>query len=116
MDYAKLEKPEAGIGPEVVETLASFMDRVGATTVIKHSWTFPEIKGGKKLKVSGDMKFHAEKDVWCAVLESTKSMGQCNACWVVKHNKKEERVIPVGVALLVQKQMVVTPNALLVLQ
>ena len=68
------------------------------------------------MKASGDMQFHAEKDVWRTVLESTKSMGQCNACWVVNHNKKEERVIPVRVALLAQQQVVVTPDTPLVLQ
>ena len=62
------------------------------------------------------MKFQAGMDVWRAVLESTKSMGQCNACWVVKTNKREERVFPFGVALLVKKQVVITPDAPLVLQ
>ena len=116
VDYAKLEKPEAGIGPEVVETLAAYMIRVGATSVIKHSWTLPEIQGGKKLKASGESKFQAFQDEWRAVLEGMKSMGQCNACWLVRHNKKENRVFPFGVALLAKKQLVVTPDAPLVLQ
>ena len=116
VDSAKLEAPEAEIGPAIAEALASFMDRVGATSIIKHSWTLPEIKGTKKLKASGVIKFHADTDAWRAVLESTKSMGQCNACWLVNHKKQENRVLPVGVALLLKKQVVITPNAPLVLQ
>ena len=113
---SRLEKAGAGIGPEVVETLALFMDRVGATSIIKHSWTLQEIKSGKKLKASGNMKFQADMDVWRTVLENTQSMGQCHACWLVSYNKKEKRVFPVGVALLVKKQVVITPDAPLVLQ
>ena len=67
---SKLDKAGAGIGPEVVETLALFMDRVGATSIIKHSWTLQEIKSGKKLTASGNMMFHPDNDVWRSVLEN----------------------------------------------
>ena len=38
-------------------------------------------------------------------------MGQRSACWVVKQNRKENRAFPMGVALLVKKQVAIIPHA-----
>ena len=116
LDAARLDGPTPALGPDVVETLATYMERVGATQVIKQPWTLEEVKSGKKLKAGTSMTFMAEKDMWRAILECTKSMAQCAPCWLVRNNKKEARVFPVGVALLLKKQVVLTSEVASVLQ
>ena len=104
------------LGPEGVETVAAYMDRVGASAVIKQPWALEEVKSGKKLRVGTSMTFVAEKEMWRAILEKAKTLAQCAPCWLVRTNKKEGRIFPVGIALILKKQLVLTPEAAIILQ